>query len=209
MPEQVKVDDFEVFRLFRAALLKFAQTADNSLAGADSQISGMHAWLENEQGTYWQSQLRKRMEMVAQAREEVRKKKLYKDSTGRTPGAVEEEKVLAKRMAAVAEAEQKILAVRKWLPRLEKASELYRSGTARLVGDLSGEIPRAVNLLDRLAARLEEYVQIEGPREVGSEAGIVLTGETMSRGESFGAAEVVEGKKAEEKKEGADVVDGQ
>jgi hypothetical protein len=163
MPDQVKVEDFEAFRTFRAALLKFAQAADLALANADSQVARAQQWLESEQTTYWQSQFRKRSEMAVKAREAVRQKKIYKDSSGRTPGAVEEEKFLAKCAAAVAEAEQKIQAVKRWLPKLEKARDAYRGGVAGINRDVGGEIPKAVALLDRLSQSLEEYSQIEVP----------------------------------------------
>src|SRR5579862_1285714 len=115
MAEQAKVEDLEVFRLFRVALLKFAHAAAQSLASADQQISSTHSWLENEQPTLWKGQLRKRSEAVTAAREAVRQKKLYKDASGKTPSAVTEEKMLARCVAAVEEANNKIEAIRKAL----------------------------------------------------------------------------------------------
>jgi len=161
MSSQVKVEDFEVFRVFRVALLKFAQAVDQSLSGAESQIGRTHSWLENEQASFWQGQLRKRTEAVTKARDAVRQKKLYKDASGHSPSAVEEEKTLARCIAAVAEAEHKIEAVRKWLPRMEKAADAYRGGVSRLNLAVSADIPKAIALLDRLAGTLEQYVQIE------------------------------------------------
>jgi hypothetical protein len=160
MSNQVRVQDLDVFRQFRVALLKFAQAADQALTGADAHVARTRLWLENEQTRYWQLQLRKRTEAVVAAKDAVRQKKLYRDSTGRTPSAVEEEKILARCVAAVAEAEQKSAAVRKAIPVLEKASGLYRSGVARLATDISSEVPNAVALLDRLAASLDEYAEI-------------------------------------------------
>jgi hypothetical protein len=163
MNNQVNVEDLEAFRLFRAALLKFSQAANQSLANADAQIARVHQWLESEQTTFWQNQLRKRAEAVKLAKEAVRQKKLFKDSSGRTPSAVEEEKHLARCLAAVEHAEQKIETVRKWIPRLERAAEFYRGGISRLHATVDGDIPQAITLLDRLAATLEQYIQIEVP----------------------------------------------
>jgi hypothetical protein len=161
MPDQVKVEDLEVFSLFRASMLKFAQAAAQSLSNADSQVARVHSWLDGEQRSFWQSQLRKRVEAVASARDALRQKKLYKDSAGRTPSAAQEEKTLSRCIAAVDQAENKLQAIRKWLPRLEKAADQYRGGVSRLCQALSGDIPKAVALLDRLSASLEHYVQIE------------------------------------------------
>jgi hypothetical protein len=189
MAGQVRVEDFEVFRLFRGALLKFAQAADQALASADSHIARTRFWLESEQASHWQGQLRARMEAVAAARDAVRQKKLYKDSTGRTPSAVEEEKTLARCVAAVEQAHAKIEAVRKWLPRLEKANDLYRGGVSRLGAAVSADVPKAVALLDRLVASLEEYVQIEAPSATMAEASPASGGAvSVSRGAEAEAA---------------------
>ena len=120
---------------------------------------------------------------LAQANADLARAQELRDRGYLAPAGLDQKKAAqGNAQAAVAQAEEKILAVRKWLPRLEKASELYRSGIGRLVGDLSGEIPRAVNLLDRLAARLEEYVQIEGPAAGAAESTPATAGESMSRG---------------------------
>ena len=184
MPEQVKVEEFEVFGQFRAALLKFAQAADSALTNVEAEISSTRTWLENEQRTYWENQLRKRTEAVSKARDAVRQKKLYKDVAGHTPNAIEEEKALRKCMLACEEAQQKIEAVRKWVPRLEREAGLYRGGVAHLSRTLSDDIPRAVALLDRLAATLEQYVQIEAPAAPAPEAAATAApAESMSRGD--------------------------
>jgi hypothetical protein len=159
----VKVEDLEIFRVFRAAMVKFVQAADQSLSGADSDIARTRAWLEGEQRVFWESQRRIRAEAVSQAKEQVRRKKLYKDATGRYPDATAEEKHLAKCMAAFVQAEEKITAIRRAIPKLEKESGLYRAGVSRFAGTLTGEMPKALALLDRLAARLEEYVQLTAP----------------------------------------------
>jgi hypothetical protein len=184
MPDQVNVDDLEVFRRFRLALLKFSQSATQALITADSQIAHTLTWLENEQTSYWQGQLRKRTEAVARAREAVRQKKLFKDSTGRTPNAAQEEKNLTQCLAAVAAAEQKILAVRKAVPKLEKEADVYRGTVSRLNGTLTVELPQAIALLDRLAGTMEEYVSLQAPAMgVPDASGATAFDESMSRGE--------------------------
>ncbi len=186
MSNQAKVEDSEVFTLFRVAMLKFAQAASTSLSSADSQISRTHSWLESEQLSYWQLQLRKRAEAVAKARDAVRQKKLYKDSSGKMRDAIEEEKALAQCIAAAEHAQQRMDSVRKWLPRLEKASDLYRSGASRLSRNLEGDIPNAIAMLERLAVSLEQYVQIEAPAGGAEFAASAGSADPMSRGGTEG-----------------------
>src|SRR4051794_2107694 len=128
MSEQAKVEDLGAFGQFRVALLKFAQAAGASLINAESDISRTRTWLEGEQRSHWETQLRKRMEAVTRARDAVRQKKLYKDAGGRVPSAVEEEKALAKCVAVMEEAQHKLEAIRRWVPRLEREAGNYRSG---------------------------------------------------------------------------------
>jgi len=173
MADQVRVDDLDVFRVFRGAVMKFAQTASQALMNVDAQAARTLTWLETEQTAYWQGQLRKRTEAVSRAAEAVRQKKIFRDASGRIPSAVEEEKHLAKCKAAVLEAQEKILAVRKAVPRLQKEIEAYRGGVSALGGTLTAEIPKAVALLDALAGRMEEYIQLAAPGEpAGAGAGM-------------------------------------
>jgi hypothetical protein len=182
MSEHANVDDLDVFRLFRAALIKFASTAGQSLANAESHIGRTQSWLTSDQPTYWQGQLRKRGEAVVKAQEAVRHIKIFKDFAGQTRSAVEEQKALVKCQAAFAEAERKIDAIRKWNLRLQKESDLYRGGVARLNETISSDIPKAVALLDRLAASLEQYVQLDSSSGVVPDGGM-LEGGAMTRGE--------------------------
>ena len=182
MSEQVRVKDLEVFARFRVTLIKFAQAASEAVSSADSEVAGTHNWLETEQRTFWEGQLRKRTEGVTKAREDLRQKRLYKDSSGRTPSAIEEEKALARAVAAVAHAEDRLQNVRRWLPRLEKAGGMYRSGVAALSKTIADDIPKGVSLLDRLAESIHQYLEIETALSAPAGESSVEAVNSMSRG---------------------------
>ena len=55
----------------------------------------IQGWLERDQQTYWQFQMRKRHEDVVRCKEAVRMKKLFKGADGRPASSVDEEKALA------------------------------------------------------------------------------------------------------------------
>ena len=209
MSEQVRVEDSEVFNLLRAAMLKFSQAADNALSSADTQISRTQFWLENEQTTFWQNQLRRRTEAVTKARDAVRQKKLYKDAGGRTPSAAEEEKALSICLKALEEAQQKLDAIRRWRPRLEKEADACRGGVARLRRTLGDDIPRAVALLDRLAMSVEQYVQIETVATPAPEsAAPSAPQESLSRGGDAAPAAPASPAGADKPREERHVADG-
>lgn len=160
MSEGAKVDDLDVFRVVKAAMLKFRANADTILLNADAEISRTKAWLEGEQLAYWQVQIRKRTEAVSRAKDAIRQKQIFKDSAGRTPSTFHEEKILRAAVAALEHAEARLVTTKKSVPLLEKQIETYRSGVQGLGSSLVSEFPKAVAALERMAATLDEYITL-------------------------------------------------
>ena len=160
MSGYARVESVDALRGFRQALIKFAETANVSLADAESEMNRILVWLETEQDTYWQSQIRKRHEDVERARDAVRQKKLYKTPAGNTQSAVEEEKMLKIAQRRLEEAEQKLKNVRRYVPRLQKELQNYKGGVQRLQTDVMSDIPLAVSRLDKMVGMLEMYAAL-------------------------------------------------
>jgi hypothetical protein len=160
MSGYARVESVDALRAFRQALIKFAETANVSLADAEGEMTRVLVWLETEQDTYWQSQIRKRHEDVERARDAVRQKKLYKSPAGNTQSAVEEEKMLKIAQRRLEEAEQKLKNVRRYVPRLQKELQNYKGGIQRLQGDVMTDIPLAVSRLDKMVGMLEMYAAL-------------------------------------------------
>src|SRR6185503_974350 len=175
MSGYARVESVDALRAFRQALIKFAETANVSLADAEGEMNRMLVWLETEQDTYWQGQIRKRREDVERCRDAVRQKKLYKSPTGATQTAVEEEKMLKIALNRLEDAERKLKAVRRYAPRLQKEIQNYKGGVARLSTDVMADIPLAVARLDKMVAMLEMYAAMSisggGMIDEGGEVG--------------------------------------
>jgi len=155
-----KVDSIDSLRSLRTALVKFAEGAIVALGDAESEMQRMLVWLEMEQHTYWQGQIRKRTEIVARASEALRFKKLYKDSTGSRPSAVDEEKALALAKRRLEEAEQKLANVRRYIPRLQKEIQTYKGSAQRFATTVQVDVPLAISQLSNMVAALESYVAL-------------------------------------------------
>ncbi|HEX3358578.1 MAG TPA: hypothetical protein VHS31_16505 [Tepidisphaeraceae bacterium] len=195
---EARVDSIDALKSLKAAMLKFAEGANVALGDAESEIMRTVTWLENEQTSYWQLQERKRMEMVGRCKEALRAKRLFKDSSGRTPSAVEEEKALRVALRRMEEAAQKLAAVKKAKIKLEKEIPLYRASVQRFATDVQVDVPMGVELLETLLVSLDAYTSPGAPDEVVSSApsaaGIVSGGEV---GQSM--ARAVDGDEDEEK----------
>ena len=169
MEKVARVGSLEVFRQLRAALVKFAETANTALGDAESEMQRLQMWVENEQATYWQGQHRKRQAALVKAKEALRQKQLFKDVTGARQSYVDEEKAVAAAMRQVQEAEQKLVNVKRWTRQLEKEINLYKGSVQRFSTSVYVDVPGAVAKLDRLAATLQGYLDV-APTAVASTA---------------------------------------
>jgi hypothetical protein len=187
-----RVESTDALRIFRAALVKFAEAADLALGDAESELHRTLMWLETEQDTFWQHQVRKWTEQVAIAKDRVRQKKLFKDSTGRMLSAIDEEKALAIAVRRLEEAQEKLTNTRRWARKLPKELHNYKGGVQRLATTVAVAIPAAVARLDKLGGLLEAYVSLAAgtPRADASappprETADAATGlPSMARGEA-------------------------
>ena len=183
-----RVESIDAIKLFRAALIKFAESGNVALTSADSDVDRTLSWLEREQTVYWANQLRKRHEFVLRCEDAVRQKRIFKGFDGREQSAVDEMKALSNARRMREDAEKKTIAVKKAIQVLQKESQLYRGRVQKLATTLQSDIPNAVRMLDAMVAQLEQYVSIQtdgagiglaeaaesiakaaGPRRVGTE----------------------------------------
>jgi hypothetical protein len=163
MAQGARVHSFDALRSFRAALYKFAEIAEVALTDAEGETQRVMGWLERDQQSYWQFQMRKRQEDVAKCKEAVRMKKLFKGADGRPASAVDEEKALAKAMKRLADGERKCKAVMSWSRKLPKDIMLFKGSVQRLATALQSDVPTAGSQLSRLVATLEAYAAMQGP----------------------------------------------
>ena len=155
-----RVDSIDSLRSFRVALIKFGEEANTALASAEAEMQRVMGWLERDQLSFWQFQLRKRQEGLSRAQEALRQKKLFPDAAGRFPTPIEEEKAVRKWKAAVEEAETKLAACKKYARLLQREIMNYKGGVNRFATAVQSQLPAAVARLDRMVGKLEAYVSL-------------------------------------------------
>jgi hypothetical protein len=163
MANAARVESLDALRAFRIAMCKFQEAANLALADAEGEVQRALVWLETEQQSYWQGQIRKRTELVVRAKEAVRMKKAFKNSVGSRDSAVDEEKALAQAMRRLEEAEHKLVATRNWSKKLAREISLYTGAVQRFATTVQSDIPLAVTQLDRMVAALEAYLALSAP----------------------------------------------
>jgi hypothetical protein len=181
MGDRANVSDLDSIRLFRAALVKFVESANTGITDSDGEIVSKISWLETEQKAYWTAQQRKWTEAVSKAIDAVRQKRVFKDSFGRPQSTIDEEKHLKKCRQTLEEVEQKLANTRRAAMQLQREHLLYRGGVQRLMTMLASDMPRALAMLDRVVAQIEAYAAVT-PTLVTSEA----TPDSVATGEGEG-----------------------
>ena len=161
MSTGANISSIDALRSFRVALIKFIEHGNVALTSGESDVNRTLGWLEREQSVYWANQLRKRHDWVQQCEQALREKQIFKSFDGTAQSVVDEMKALAVAKRRRAEAEEKILAVKKSISLLRRESLLYKGRMQKLASTLQGDLPRAVHALGRMLARLDEYLAVQ------------------------------------------------
>ena len=75
MAESAKVLSVEALKEFRVSLINFVEEARNALGGVDMELRRTRDWLERDQLSYWQMQVKRRHEAMMMARTELHRRR--------------------------------------------------------------------------------------------------------------------------------------
>lgn len=163
MTQSASVRSIDAIRDWKEALCVFKADAAEALCANDMEIRRFYDWLD-EQTRYWQNEVRRREDLVVQARNDLVRKKMMVTPAGREPDTTEEQKALRKAQMLLQHAEAKVQQARKLAPVIHRAVEEYQAPARRLGGILDGELPRGLALLDAKLAALNAYLATLAPR---------------------------------------------
>lgn len=165
-----RVEDLEVLKRFRLALIKFQEAANVALTDAESDLVRTQLWLDVEQTPYWNLQVRKATELLSRAEDQLRQKRVFKDATGGRQSTVDEEKAVKLARARLEAAQQKVLKVAQWKRRMEKVGHDYKGSVQRFASTVQSQVPATIAALEVMVRQLEAYVGLR-PIEATSTAG--------------------------------------
>lgn len=136
---------------------------------AESDLSRTQVWLKYDRLPYWTHELRRRQELLTRAKSEMFRSVVQSDTDGRA--GVDQKKTLEKAKRMLAEAEEKLQAVRRWLRIIDHENVLYRGEVQSLSGFIDADLAQAEARLERMASNLDDYAQLVSPSGDPSGAG--------------------------------------
>jgi hypothetical protein len=169
MSSQATVHSVEALNQFRAALSLYGEETLAALGAVGAEVRRTVLWLEQNRPGYWHDQIKRRRELVSQAKAEVFRKKLQK-RPDYAPPMSEQMENLRKAEASLQDAEKRLTLVRKWQPRLQHAVLEYQASVQRIKDIAATDIPNAALLLGRIVDSLEAYLRVQPPSGAGPEA---------------------------------------
>ena len=156
MSAQAQVGSIESLESFRSDLINFISQMQPAIDEVSGEVVRVRVWLQGEQRTFWETQLRRRQRKLEEVQAELFNARisLMNDSCILPQMAVQQ----AKR--AVEEAEQKLTALKKWERELEKIATPLLKQVEQLRGFLAADMTQGVASLTESIKSLEAYTQV-------------------------------------------------
>jgi hypothetical protein len=142
-----------------AALAQFKAEAHNALTSVALALQRANDWLLEKQAQ-WKREIHRAEDAVAQARAELRTRKLEKWE-GHDPDTTVQEKNLQKALSRLEFVEGQLERTRQWIAQLPGVIEDTYDGPARnLTFFLDSDLTRALAVLARQLGALEQYTNL-------------------------------------------------
>jgi hypothetical protein len=162
MAQSAKVLSIQALKDFRISIVTFLEEARNALSGVDMELKRMRDWLERDQLSYWQMQVKRRHEAMMMARTELHRRKISQQGSDAVSDT-EQKEALREAQRRLRMAEEKVEIVKKLIPVFHHAMADYISHSTPLADHLSGGVDRSLLSLEKMVQSLESYLALQAP----------------------------------------------
>jgi hypothetical protein len=150
---EARVRSLDALNTWRSSLIVFQTKARRGVAQVTDEVKRLRQWLELEQRTHWEMEIKKRSRKVDQAGQELL---TARNSTMRGTLMVQEQ-ALRKAKAALQEAEDKLRRTKRWCQDYDRVVQPLLKKLENLHYYLENDLPKAVHLMEQLTRALEGY----------------------------------------------------
>lgn len=172
MATQARVTSVDALDALRASLVIFVTKARQAVDTARDQVRRTRNWLQHEQRTHWEGEIRKRQRHLDQVVQE-----LYSARLTKMTGAIAiREAAVQKGKAGVEEAHLKLRNVKKWNQNFDAAADPLVKKLDGFREFLDQQMPDAITFLYRTRDILDAYAERRAPAEQKPDANPALSG---------------------------------
>lgn len=170
MSRSAKLTSTDAVERLAASLDLFKEEATNALDNLQLEIRRAVDWLRHDRKSFWEHEVRRGFERVAEARAELERRMTFHSIGDYQPACRDEKLALERAKQKLRVAEEKVELVRRWTRAIEHELTEYAGAVNQLDGWLQADHPRAMADLKRMAAALESYLAAAVPAESPSTA---------------------------------------
>lgn len=162
MRRTADVRSIDALKDAKAALVEFREIVVVALSEAQAEVQRTVWWLQHDQTTYWKHEVRRRTELVNQAKSDLYRAKLA--AMDETASCLEQKKALERAEHRLQEAERKVQLVKQWSLKVDREAMLFRAQIQGISRAAESDMPRAEAKLEMMLDRLEAYVRLAPPQ---------------------------------------------
>jgi hypothetical protein len=159
MPQRAQITSIEALQEFRATLIVYLSKARPTLEEVSADALRTRLWLENEQRTHWENEVRRRHKLLEQAQAELFSARL---SNLRKESAAEVMAVHRCRRS-LDEAQSKLLVLKRWLREYDAQAQPLLKQMEKLHTVLANDMVKAVAYLAQAVDTLDAYAGVPPP----------------------------------------------
>ena len=159
MAEQAKVTSLDALERFRADLIVFITTAHRCVDEAGDEVRRTRQWLQGEGRMRWEGEARRRKRVLDQAEADLYSARL----SGLKDRTLVQEEAVRKAKRAMAEAEDKLRAVKKWNRDFDNSADPLVKRLEGMRYYLDHDMPKALAFLVQAQKTLEAYAEPSAP----------------------------------------------
>src|SRR5262249_20899149 len=115
MADSAKVLSVDALKQFRIALITFVEEARNALSGVDMELRRTRDWIERDQLSFWQTQVKRRHERMMNARTELFRRQISQQGS-EAKSDTEQKEALREAQRKLRVAEEKVEIVKRLIP---------------------------------------------------------------------------------------------
>jgi hypothetical protein len=159
MPDRAHVTSVDALEQFRTNLIIYLSKARPTLEEVSAEVQRTRGWLDNEQRTHWEGELRRRTRALQEAQQALFSSKLasFRETSAAEQMAVQR----AKR--ARDEAEEKLRVLKQWGRVFENRVDPLVKQMEKLHTVLAHDMVQAVAHLAQAVATLDAYAEVAAP----------------------------------------------
>lgn len=166
MPERAHVTSVDALELFRSQLIIYVSKARPALDEVSAEVVRMRGWLQDEQRTRWENELRRRSRALQEAQAALFSARL---------SSFQEESSLQQMMVhrtkrAFDEAEEKLRVIKKWNRDFDNRVEPLLKQMEKLHTVLAHDMVQAVAFLTHAIDTLHAYAGVAPPTDAPASA---------------------------------------